>query len=140
MLFKNTLKFAVIAILISSCQQEESMTKQESAMYQKAAIETPMAKKVAKELTIHDHTRIDNYFWLKEREDPEVIDYLNSENSYLKDVMSHTEDLQTNLFEEMKGRIKETDESVPYKDNGYFYITRYEEGLEHPIYSRKKGT
>jgi oligopeptidase B len=100
----------------------------------------PIAKKIPKELSIHGDTRIDNYYWLREREDQEVIDYLNAENAYTKERLKHTEPLQEELFKEMKGRIKEEDQSVPYKDNGYFYITRYEEGHEYPIYSRKKET
>jgi len=105
-----------------------------------AKVEPPVAKKMAKELSIHNKTRIDNYFWLNERENPEVIAYLNAENDYTKSILKPTEELQKNLFEEMKGRIKETDESVPYLDNGYYYYTRFEEGKEYPIYCRKKGT
>lgn len=102
--------------------------------------DTPEVKKIPKELTIHGQTRIDNYFWLNERENPEVIKYLKDENAYTKSVMQPTEELQARLFEEMKSRIKETDESVPYEKNGYFYYTRYEEGKEYPIYCRKKGS
>lgn len=109
-------------------------------MYGKTDIAPPQAKQKPQELSIHGDTRIDKYYWLKEREDQEVIDYLNAENKYLDTMMAHTKELQTQLFEEMKGRIKEDDQSVPYKDNGYYYITRYEEGKEYPIYSRKKET
>jgi len=98
----------------------------------------PKAEKKPETLTIHGDTRIDNYFWLNERENPEVIEYLEAENAYTKAQLSHTEDLQKDLFEEMKGRIKEDDQSVPYKFNGYWYITRYETGKDYPIYSRKK--
>jgi len=98
----------------------------------------PIAKKIAKKLTIHNDTRIDNYYWLNDREDQEVIDYLNNENSYTKSVLKSTEKFQEDLFNEMKSRIKETDESVPYEKNGYFYYSRYEEGKEYPIYCRKK--
>ncbi|MBJ6116807.1 S9 family peptidase [Pontibacter sp. BT310] len=100
----------------------------------------PVAKKVPKELTAHGHTRTDNYYWLNERENPEVIAYLNAENDYTKKVMADTEQLQEKLFDEIVGRIKQTDESVPYKKNGYFYYTRFEAGKEYPIYARKKGT
>lgn len=100
----------------------------------------PIAEKKPTVLKIHDDERIDNYFWLNNREDQAVIDYLNAENAYTDQMTAHISDLKTNLFEEMKGRIKQDDESVPYKDNGYFYITRYEKGKEYPIYSRKKGT
>ncbi|MFN7118139.1 MAG: S9 family peptidase, partial [Saprospiraceae bacterium] len=99
----------------------------------------PTAKKVAKELSIHGDNRIDNYYWLNERENPDVIAYLESENAYKDKMLEHTKAFQEKLFEEMKGRIKEDDQSVPYKDNGYFYITRYEQGSEYPIYERKKG-
>ena len=100
----------------------------------------PIAKKVAKELTIHDDTRIDDYYWLNQREDPEVVSYLEAENSYTSEVMKHTESFQEKLFDEIVGRIKKDDSSVPYKDNGYWYLTSFEEGKEYPIYSRKAGT
>ncbi len=100
----------------------------------------PVAKKIDKELTIHGHTRLDPYYWLNERENPEVIDYLNAENKYTKSLMKHTEKFQEKLFKEIVGRIKQTDMSVPYKFNGYFYYTRYEEGKEYPVYCRKKGS
>ena len=100
----------------------------------------PVAKKINKQLCIHNDIRIDNYFWLNDRENPEVIDYLNTENDYAKVNMEHTEALQGQLFEEMKSRIKENDTSVPYKLNGYWYLTRYETGKDYPIYIRKKET
>ncbi len=84
--------------------------------------------------------RIDNYFWLNDRKNPEVIDYLNKENAYYKKMTAHTKAFQKELFEEMKARIKEDDESVPYLYNGYYYITRFETGKNYPIYSRKKGS
>jgi len=102
------------------------------------SMEAPVAAKKPKEMTIHGHTRIDNYYWLRERENPEVIAYLEAENAYRESVMKHTEQLQKDLFEEIVGRIKQDDESVPYKENGYFYYTRYEEGQEYPIFCRKK--
>ncbi len=100
----------------------------------------PSAKKISKTLEIHNDVRIDNYYWLNNRENPEVIEYLNAENNYTKALMAHTEDFQKDLFEEMKGRIKEDDSSLPYKLNGYWYITRYETGKDYPIYLRKKGS
>ncbi|MFP4082660.1 MAG: S9 family peptidase [Candidatus Aminicenantes bacterium] len=103
-------------------------------------IKPPAAKKIKKELTIHGDTRIDYYYWLKERENPEVIEYLKAENEYLKAVMKHTEPLQKKLYNEIIGRIKQTDMSVPYKEQGYYYYTRYEEGGEYPVYCRKKGS
>ena len=103
-------------------------------------ISPPIAKKQPKELSIHNDVRIDNYYWLNEKENPEVIDYLNAENEYTKNLMQHTEGFQKDLFEEMKGRIKEDDTTVPYKLNGYWYVTRFEKGKDYPIYIRKKET
>ncbi|WDF65023.1 S9 family peptidase [Flavobacterium sp. KACC 22763] len=103
-------------------------------------ISAPKAKIIPKTLKKHKETRIDNYFWLNDRENSEVIDYLNQENAYYASMTSHTKTLQDNLFEEMKGRIKEDDSSVPYFYNGYFYITRFETGQDYPIFARKKGS
>ena len=89
---------------------------------------------------IHNDIRVDEYFWLKERENPEVIDYLERENNYYLKSTVHTIDFQEDLFEEMKARIKEDDSSVPYFYNGYWYISRFESGKEYPIYTRKKAS
>ncbi len=102
-------------------------------------MEAPLAKTEKKELTIHGDTRQDNYFWLNQRESPEVISYLEAENAYTKSMMAHTDAFQEKLFKEITGRIKQTDISVPYLENGYYYYTRYEDGKEYPIYCRKKG-
>jgi len=102
-------------------------------------IQPPIAKIIPFELQKHGNVRIDNYYWLNDRENPEVIDYLNKENEYYQKSTEHTKPFQKELFEEMKARIKEDDESVPYFYNGYFYITRFEIGKDYPIYSRKKG-
>ncbi|PKP12710.1 MAG: oligopeptidase B [Bacteroidetes bacterium HGW-Bacteroidetes-3] len=104
----------------------------------KNRIMPPEAKKIAKKLEIHGDVRIDNYYWLNDRENPEVIDYLNTENAYYEAKTAHTKQFQEDLFQEMKSRIKEDDESVPYKKNNYYYITRFEKGSQYPIYSRKK--
>lgn len=101
-------------------------------------MKTPIAKKIPHELSIHGDVRIDDYFWLNQRENPEVIDYLNQENLYQEEMMSDTQDLQNQLFEEMLGRIKQDDVSYPVKKNGYYYYTRYEKGKEYPIYCRRK--
>lgn len=135
----------------STTSTPEDSTIKQSNMYEKINTKTPAPKKVAKEMTIHGDTRVDNYFWMrlsdeqKNAETPdeqtqEVLDYLNAENDYTTEMLSHTKDFQEELFEEIKGRIKQTDQSVPYKLNGYYYITRYEEGKEYPIHSRKKGS
>jgi oligopeptidase B len=101
-------------------------------------IKPPVAKKVAKELTIHGDTRIDNYYWMNERENPEVIAHLEAENAYKEAVMKHTEPLQEKLFEEIKSKIKQEDESVPYKKNGYYYYTRTVPEKEYYLVCRKK--
>ncbi len=103
-------------------------------------VTAPIAKIIPYTLEKHGHVRTDNYYWLNNRENPEVIDYLNKENAYYQQETAHTKDFQKTLFEEMKARIKEDDESVPYFYNGYFYITRFEKGKDYPIHSRKKGS
>ncbi|MFD1162287.1 S9 family peptidase [Hwangdonia seohaensis] len=104
----------------------------------KNTIQPPIAKKIPKALQVHNDTRIDNYYWLNDKENPETIAYLNAENAYTKQMMQHTEGFQKDLFKEMKARIKEDDTSAPYKLNGYWYITRFEKGSDYPIYARKK--
>ncbi|WP_295229227.1 S9 family peptidase [uncultured Chryseobacterium sp.] len=101
-------------------------------------MKAPQAKKIEKTLEIHGDQRMDPYFWLNERENPEVIRYLEEENSYADFIMKDTEELQEELFEEMKSRYKKDDESLPYFFNGYWYIVRYEEGKEYPIFCRKQ--
>lgn len=99
----------------------------------------PKAKKIAKELTIHGDTRFDNYYWLNQREDQAVLDYLSQENAYAKHALKDTEQLQSDLYQEIVGRIQKDDESVPYKKNGFWYYTRFVKEGEYPIHCRKKG-
>jgi oligopeptidase B len=102
-------------------------------------------------ITFHNHSRTDSYFWMRltdEQKDAatpdaqtkQVLDYLNAENEYTKTVMKSTDSLQKKLYTEIVGRIKQTDESVPYFKNGYWYYQRYEEKQEYPVYCRKKGS
>jgi len=98
----------------------------------------PKAEKINTSLSTHNDERIDEYYWLKERDNPKVIDYLNAENSYRNKYMKDYQGLEKQLFKEIKSRIKEDDSSVPYFENGYFYYTRYETGKQYPIYCRKK--
>jgi len=100
----------------------------------------PKAKKIPHRLEAHGEVRIDNYFWLNNREDQAVIDYLNAENAYRESIMKGTESFQQKLFNEMVGRIKKDDSSVPYKLDGYYYYTRFEGEKEYPIYCRKEGS
>ena len=110
--------------------------------------DTPKAEKQPKKLLIHNDERIDNYFWMRlsdeqkeakkaDQQTQNVIDYLNAENRYLKNKMQHTEELQENLFNEIKDRIKKDDSSVPVKIKDYSYYTRYEKDKEYPFYCRK---
>jgi oligopeptidase B len=101
-------------------------------------ISAPTVQVKPKEIVTHNHTRIDNYYWLNDPKNPDVIAYLNSENEYLEKIMSPVKPLQEKLFEEMKGRIKEHDESVAVKNGEYFYYVKYVEGGEYPIYCRRK--
>jgi len=99
--------------------------------------EPPVARAVARTSTIHGETRVDEYFWLRNREDPEVLAYLEAENAYTAAVMRPTEPLQERLFAEMRGRIKETDLSVPERIDGWLYYHRTEAGAQYPIYCRR---
>ena len=103
----------------------------------KNTITPPKAAIHPHEMTVHGHTRIDNYYWLNERENPEVLAYLEAENQYAEACLKHTEPLQEQLFKEIKGRIKQDDNSVPVKIRDYYHYTRYEEGKEYPIFCRK---
>jgi oligopeptidase B len=131
---KNTLLFHFVCVIFAA---SFTTIKAQSMSHTIAA---PVAKILPKQLKKHNEVRIDNYYWLNDRENPEVIDYLNQENAYYDSMTAHTKEFQKELFEEMKGRIKEDDQSVPYLYNGYYYITRYEKGQDYPIYSRKKGS
>ena len=127
-------------ILCISCSNLDSMTNQKP----------PKPHKEAKELSIHGDTRIDNYFWMRlsdkqkkskipDQQTKKVIDYLNAENAYLKHKMHHTNELQNNLFNEIKDRIKKDDSSVPITINNYSYYSRYEKDKEYPFYCRKSN-
>lgn len=106
----------------------------------KQDMQPPVAKTIPHELSMHGDTRIDPYYWLNERENPEVIAYLEAENAYAEASLAHTKGLQEQLFKEMKGRIKEDDMNVPYFENGYWYYSRFAKGQDYPIYCRKKGS
>lgn len=114
----------------------------------KAMPTAPTALKSPKELVAHGDTRIDNYFWMRlsdeqknadtpDAQTTDVLNYLNAENAYRNQVMAHTDAFQTKLYDEIVGRIKQDDQSVPVKVDGYWYYTRYEEGKEYPVHCRK---
>ncbi len=129
------------SLIFASACKNDSMNNKD--------IKPPVAIKIPTEIETHGDIRIDNYFWMrlsdeqknakiKDEQTTKVLDFLNAENDYYNQITAHTNDFQSSLFEEMKSRIKEDDESVPYKKNGYFYITKYEKGQQYPIYTRKK--
>lgn len=124
------LLFVIFAV---SCKNEQPVNKPENLV-------PPAADKIAKNLEMHGDVRVDHYYWLNDRDNEEVIDYLERENDYYERMTAHTNKFQEALFEEMKGRIKEDDNSVPYFYNGYYYITRYETGKDYPIYTRRKDS
>jgi oligopeptidase B len=100
----------------------------------------PIAEKQPQVLELHGEQRVDNYFWMREQNNPKVIAYLEAENAYTEAMMQHTQALQTTLYKEMLARIKETDLSVPYRKDDYYYYSRTEEGKAYPIFCRKKGS
>src|SRR5712664_3616159 len=104
------------------------------------ALAPPMAAARPHRFDEHGNVRIDQYYWLRDRDNPEVIKYLEDENAYTKAVMAHTQALQDRLFEELKGRVRQDDQSVPFRQRSYFYYTRLVEGKDYPIYARKRGS
>ncbi len=128
MKFSETMPFFALFALFGCSQNTEPDMPQ-----------TPQAAKKPQTFEKHGISWTDDYFWLRERENEEVLDYLRAENDYTRAALADTEDLQDVLFNEMKGRIKEDDASVPYTFNGYSYYTRYETGKEYPFHCRKKS-
>ena len=106
----------------------------------KMTAEHPFATKNPHSLEKHGDVRSDDYYWLRDRENPKVIAHLKAENKFTSDVLSPVKSLETKIFNEMKGRIKEDESSVPAKMGDYYYLARYEKGQQYPIYSRKKGS
>ena len=111
----------------------------------------PDATKKPHEITVHGDTRVDSYYWMRltdkqksakefDSQTSEVVDYIAAENEYTQSSLNHTKKFQDKLFDEIVGRIKKDDVSVPYLDNGYYYYTRYEKGKEYAIRCRKKGS
>jgi oligopeptidase B len=126
-----------IALSLAACNQ--SINQPVKITMQSDFPAPPVAAVNPSTFTEFGNQRTDNYFWLKEKTNPQVIEYLKAENAYCDTVMKSTVQLQERLFAEMKGRIKETDETVPQLDNGFYYYSRTEEGKQYRIYCRKKG-
>lgn len=132
------LRSLIVPLLIFSMTLTTTMTLE--AQTNAPEVKPPVAKKAAKVTEIHGEKLTDDYFWMREKTDPEVISYLEAENKYTDAVMKPTEAFQENLYKEILGRIKQTDLSVPYKLGDYFYYSRTEEGKQYPIQCRKKGS
>lgn len=149
-MIRNYFLISIFAfILLQNACNNPVETNKGSQMMLNKDLKEPIADKEAKVLEVHGDKRIDNYYWMKLSDDQKnaeqadsqtqkVIQYLEAENDYTSKMTDHLDQFKDDLFEEMKGRIKQTDMSVPYFKNGYFYISRYEEGKEYPIYTRKK--
>ncbi|NML21953.1 S9 family peptidase [Pseudoflavitalea sp. G-6-1-2] len=134
----HTRKLLFMTLLAAGCNQTPS--NMQKPYDWPANIATPVAEEKPKEFTAHGDKRSDPWYWLNERENPKVIDYLKAENAYVDTMMAGTKKLQEELFQEMKARIKEKDESVPTLDHGYYYYNRFEEGKDYPVFCRKKGS
>jgi oligopeptidase B len=128
----------VLLICTSACSTFYKSGRTEVFKNQKYII-PPKAKKIAKIDSLHSDLRVDNYYWLRERSNPDVIAYLNAENAYTDAIMKPTEDFQERIYSELLERIKETDLSVPYRIDSFYYYSRTEVGKQYPIYCRKKG-
>jgi len=122
--------WSVFAILTLACVSGPVM----------APADVPRAEKAPVRLEKHGHVRIDDYFWLRERDNPKVIDYLKTENDYVERALAPVASLREQLFQEMQSRIKKDRETAPYRDNGYFYAVRMQASLQYPIHLRRQGT
>ncbi len=140
---KTNLVILSITTMMISCNNSDD-TKKEAYKWPEN-VAAPTATKKSHEMTAHGDTRIDNYYWMNDyfKKGPDssnAVAYLTAENKYTDTMLSASKKFREDLFTEMKGRIKEKDESVPYKDNGYWYYSRLEEGKQYAVYCRKKGT
>jgi oligopeptidase B len=143
-MFVRFLLVAALTLAVSCATNQPTMTTtdstEEASESTSTAPQPPKALEVPKSLTMHGNVRRDDYYWLKERSNPEVIAYLEAENAYTAAVLDHTRPLQEKLYQEIVARIPQSDESVPYFLDGYFYSQRFEPGKEYPIFVRRKGT
>jgi oligopeptidase B len=146
------IKYKCIGLIaFAALAQACNFSSKEKSTVERSEIKPPSAEKIPHELVANGNKRIDNYYWMKlseeqrntaekDQQTKKVLNYLTAENDYLTANLKHTEPLQEKIYNEIVGRIKQTDESVPFKDNGYWYYTRYEEKQEYPVYCRKKGS
>ncbi|HJU65869.1 MAG TPA: S9 family peptidase [Gemmatimonadaceae bacterium] len=127
-------------LLLVLADRTDAQVQQAHGTVASSTVAPPRAERRARSLVIHSDTFVDQYFWLREKSDPAVRAYLEAENRYAEQMLASTKPLQEQLYNEMLSRIKQTDLSVPYRDNGFYYYTRTEEGKQYPIYARKKGS
>ena len=127
---------ACVLLAIVSCNQQ----KQLNILKQTDFPKPPVAEIIPDTFINFGQTRVDNYYWMKDKNNPKVIDYLKAENAYTDTVMATTKDLQKKIYDEIIGRIKEDDQSYPTLSNGYYYYTRTEKGKQYRTYCRKKGS
>ena len=126
----------LFVLLATACN-----TQKESKVLKQSDFPTPPVAEVKPDTFVEfSHQRIDNYYWMKDKTDPKVIEYLNAENAYTDTVMASTKDLQETIYNEILGRMKEDDDSYPTLRDGYYYYTRVEKGKQYPTYCRKKGS
>ena len=124
----------------AAAEAEDTATAEEPETAMAAEGGPPVARQDPRETTLFGTTLVDPYHWLRDRESPEVIEYLEAENRYSEDRMAHTEELQDELYRNMRGRIKEDDASVPYLQDGDYYYERTEEGQQYKVYCRRRGS
>src|SRR5882762_8210831 len=117
-----------------------AMTQTSTAQERTSPLQPPVAKKVPRTEVLHGDRRVDDYYWLREKSNPEVIAYLEQENAYTEAMTRASAPFQEALYQEMLGRIQQTDLTVPYRLRGYYYYSRTEEGKQYPIQCRKKGS
>jgi oligopeptidase B len=132
--------FALVLLAVCVLSINSVATAQKNGDGGAAPVKPPMAEKKSKTTNIHGETLVDEYFWLREKNNPAVIAHLQAEDSYTEAVMKPTKALQEKLYNEMVSHIKETDQNVPYRRGGYFYYTRTEKGKQYPIFCRRKGS
>ena len=125
----------ILLSLTTACGARDAVAGGDSAP--PSGLAPPEARKEPKRLEAHGHVRMDDYYWLRERENPEVIAYLEAENDYTSSMLAHTEGLQEELYEEMVGRVRQDDSSVPYRLGDYLYYTRTEAGRPYPVHCRR---
>lgn len=130
----------VLAMSVTSQAQTPAATAPAAPTQAKLDIVPPVAKRSPKEMVNHGDKRVDDYFWLREKDNPDTTAYLKAENAYTEAVMAPYKEFRESLYKEMLARIKETDQNVPWKKDGYWYYSRTERGKQYNIYCRKKGT